>query len=586
MQENNMIGIANSLAYIRLFLFLAITLTTLLFNSVRAQNNSNSNDINLTVEELNWLSNHETILVGVDPDAAPFEFIDNDGNISGVAGEYLKIIGKKLKVNFVWSGNKDWDQAISFIHSKNADILSTVTPTEERRNFLDFIEVYHTVGSAIFVRSGEQRYSSLQSLSGRKIAQIESFAETEFIQNGYPEIEIIKVSNIMEALQMVSTGKADAHIGNLIIGIRTINNLNLNNIIVGGDSPFKGISNMGLRKDLTYLRSAMQKAINSITEEQDADIAKKWLTLPTKSEIDYALIWRIIIISSTLLLVALLWVLSLRREIKKRIIAERKMAVLKAQAEKAQYFAEYANKAKSDFISNLSHEIRTPLNSMMVFSEAMSDGIYGEIKQKKYHEYLEYIGKSGKHLELVINDILDLSKIEAEKWQLNNEEFDFINCVVEALQILEGKADKKNIKMSLELKNIEPPLIFYGENSSIRRIIINLLSNAIKFSDDNGYVKCTILLDDKQNLIMKIKDNGIGIKEEDLTHILEPFGQVENNLYTKDSGTGLGLAIVKKLVEIHNGQIDIKSEFSKSTTVTITLPKERLIKINIKKKRT
>lgn len=534
-------------------------------------------DLELTTEEINWFADNKIIYVGVDPDATPFEFIDQNGDIGGVAGDYLSILSQKLNVEFVWSENQNWDEAISFIRSGKAQILSTVTPTDERREYLNFIELYHTVGSTIFVKSGEQRYNSLESLSGRKIAQVKNFAETEFIQKDFPEIEIIEVTTTTEALNMISTGEADAHVGNMIIGLEIIKNEGLNNIIVGGDSPFQGTSNIAVRKDLLLLNSALEKAIATITETEHDKIAEKWLSIPLTSEIDYTLIWRIVVVSSLILLITVAWAMSLRREVKKRIRAEHKMSLLKVKAEEAQGFAEGANKAKSNFISNLSHEIRTPLTSMMVFSEAMSDGIFGEIKQPKYHEYLGNIRKSGKHLEMVITDILDLSKIEAEKWQLVEEEFELTECAVDGLQILQGKADKKEIKLSLGFENVNPPLIIYGENVSIRRIIINLLSNAIKFTERGGHVRCILTKEENGSVAIRIKDNGIGIKKEELDHVLEPFGQADSNVFTKDSGTGLGLAIVKKLVELHDGEIKLESEVGIGTTVTVILPKKRIV---------
>ncbi len=533
-------------------------------------------ELALTEAEQDWLQENNIVRVGVDPDATPFEFINEDGTIGGVAGDYLAILSGKLNVEFVWSANQHWDEAMSKIRSGDAEILSTATPTEERREYLDFVELYHTVGSTIFVKSGEQRFSSLDSLRGQKIAQIKSFAETEFIRTDYPDIEIIEVTTVIEALQMVSEGEVDAHVGNMIIGLEIIKNEGLNNIIVGGDSPFQGSSNIAVRQDIPLLTSALSKAIATITEAEHDAIAEKWLAIPMVSEIDYALVWRIVIISSVILLVVLLWAMSLRREVKRRIRAEHKMALLKAKAEDAQNLAEFANRAKSNFIANLSHEIRTPLNSIMVFSEAMSDGLYGEITQTQYRDYLDYMQKSGKHLEFVISDILDLSKIEAQKWQLVEEEIDLVDCIKDCLQILEGKAQKKDIKLSYALENINPSCLIYGENTSIRRIIINLLSNGIKFTESGGEVSCTLQRNDDGSVTLKIKDNGIGIREEHLSMVLEPFGQAQNDVLVKEGGTGLGLPIVKKLTELHDGELELESEEGVGTTVTVRLPAERV----------
>ncbi len=186
---------------------------------------------------------------------------------------------------------------------------------------------------------------------------------------------------------------------------------------------------------------------------------------------------------------------------------------------------------------------------------------------------------SGQHLETVINDILDLSKIEAGKWQLDEEEFDLEECLRDSMRMVEADARRKKIDLkcgsfaSLYVESIT----VIGDRHAFKRIFINLFSNAVKFTNEQGKVECFLISNNDDYVVVEIKDNGIGIDEEKISQALSPFGQAFDVRNLNETGTGLGLSIVIQLIELHGGTFKLSSEINKGTSAIISIPKNRII---------
>jgi two-component system cell cycle sensor histidine kinase PleC len=230
--------------------------------------------------------------------------------------------------------------------------------------------------------------------------------------------------------------------------------------------------------------------------------------------------------------------------------------------------AEDANRAKSEFLANMSHELRTPLNAIIGFSEIMESGMFGELGAEKYHEYCRDIQDSGRYLLDVINDILDMSKIEAGRLRLDLEQIPLDSIITEAMRVMSIKAEEKRLEIVSE---VPAGLTLRADRRALKQILLNLLSNSIKFTDEGGRIAvrarpshgCVLLL---------IEDSGIGISREALKRLGRPFEQVESHITRTHTGSGLGLAIAKSLVELHHGQMRIRSIESVGTTVILRLP--------------
>ena len=230
--------------------------------------------------------------------------------------------------------------------------------------------------------------------------------------------------------------------------------------------------------------------------------------------------------------------------------------------------AEDANQSKSDFLANMSHELRTPLNAINGFSDIMQKEMFGPLGDPRYKEYVNDILFSGQHLLALINDILDMSKIEAGKMTLNTEVMFMHEMINQVVRIVRGRAEESQLKLNIfanEVNEIE------ADPRAVKQVLINLLTNAIKFTPENGTVQVE-LIQKKTGLIVKVSDSGIGISQENIERLAKPFEQVVDQSTKHKEGTGLGLALSKSMIELHGGNFKIESELGKGTTVIFSLP--------------
>ncbi|MDI1346275.1 MAG: ATP-binding protein [Pseudolabrys sp.] len=230
--------------------------------------------------------------------------------------------------------------------------------------------------------------------------------------------------------------------------------------------------------------------------------------------------------------------------------------------------AEEANQAKSKFLANMSHELRTPLNAIIGFSEIMESGMFGPLGADKYREYCNDIHGSGQYLLEVINDILDMSKIEAGRIRLDFEDLELDPLLAESMRVVSARANEKQLQL---VSKISPDLHLRADRRALKQVALNLLSNAVKFTPAGGRVTVRGRTSD-HCVVLSIADTGIGIAKEALARLGRPFEQVESQLVKSHQGSGLGLAIAKSLVDLHGGSMRIRSTPGKGTLVVVRLP--------------
>lgn len=259
-----------------------------------------------------------------------------------------------------------------------------------------------------------------------------------------------------------------------------------------------------------------------------------------------------------------------------RLLADKEKAeraLLKATKE-----AEKANAAKSDFLANMSHELRTPLNAIIGFSEMMISHTFGTLGSPHYEEYATDINYSAKHLLALINDMLDISKIESGNQSIEDTEIEIPDIISEIISMTKLMIEDKKIELVVNIQNQLPPLI--ADAGAVRQMLLNLMSNAINYTGANGKISVdlSVLRDGGHQVI--VQDSGIGIAPEDMELIMTPFGRAGTAKVASIGGTGLGLPITKALIELHDGSLKIESEIQKYTKVTLSFPSNRVLNVS------
>ncbi len=261
------------------------------------------------------------------------------------------------------------------------------------------------------------------------------------------------------------------------------------------------------------------------------------------------------------------------RAVKDGLISELEEAT--AISDESRRRAEAANKAKSRFLATMSHELRTPLNAIMGFSEVMEKELLGPIGSDTYREYSRNIYSSGNHLLHIINEILDLSRIEAGRYDLHEETFHLVDIIEDCERLIKIRADAKGLQIVEEFADDLPQV--WADPRAMRQICLNLLSNALKFTPKGGRITIVVGHTENGGQYVCVRDTGPGIPKEEIPRVLQAFGQGSLAHESAEGGTGLGLPIVQNLIQLHGGTFDLQSELRKGTEVIVSLPRQRVL---------
>ncbi len=674
--------------------------------SLAQSNSQNQDELDLTPEEISWLSHHKVIRVAVDPTIRPIEFIDQDGNISGIAGSYLKEISQKLNVEFVWSGGQSLEMNFEQIKSGEAHMISALVNTEERRKSFNFTSPYTSITQVVFSLKGNDQYSDLTKLSGKKVSQIKGFALINRIKNDFPEIEIIEVASLEKALKSISTGEADAYVGDILSTLEVIAADGLGQLDIVGETPYKADLAMAIRKDFPLLASSLNKALASLKPEERLKISREWLAINVESKTDYELFIKIIGAIIVLTILIVIWNIILRKEVARRISVEKqllrerekenslkhdekererkgllnifanspvgasvtriedgivlycnnKMAEMletkskdiigkveflslknrkdinnildkegsvhdkeisiprksgkdievmcssspimfdgiearltwlidvsshkkiQRNLELSMITAEEANNSKSIFLATMSHEIRTPMNGIIGIIDLLTETPLNQEQQ----QMINTTKNSAYALLRIIDDILEFSKVEAGKLEIEATKCNLQKIVEDVGETLSGSANIKSLELNTYIDPKIPENIL-SDGLRISQILLNLAGNAIKFTETTDEQVGTIdiqailkMIDTEPDNIatvqLSVSDNGIGIAKEQIKNLFKPFHQLEASTTRRFGGTGLGLAICSSLAELLKGKFSVESEEGKGTKFILDLP--------------
>jgi len=524
----------------------------------------------LNEKEIKWLSHlQEPLKVGFTkiPNQA---FLDEDGTPIGFSIDLFNSIESSLntKLNYVYYNS--WNELLKAGKSRDVDIIFSAQKTESRLSYFDFSDAVITQKNVFITRSNDSKLQDVSDYSEMRIAVTLGSAVLEYMEQNYPDAVLIPVKTELEALLMVSNGKADAATSETVRAAKYIEQYDISNLLVSADVGYNYQLRVANRNDLPILSIILNKAIDSIPVEQKKVLQLKWGYIKDK-EIDKQTLIEIVITIGLLLLFSLLLFYmnqNLKKEITKRTKTEEvlnktidKLAQNESNLSIAKSDAESANQAKSMFLSNMSHELRTPLNSVLGFSQLLISDTEDPLTPAQL-ESVSYIASSGEHLLNLINDVLDLSKIESGTTEVKVETINIQSLIDDVYLMIKPQADNSSITIE---QNISSDLTLKADYKKLMQVILNITSNAIKYNSENGSV---ILASNKMSngkVRISVCDTGKGVPEKSFGALFEPF----NRLNQSDSpieGTGIGLSICKKLVELMDGEVGVFNNVDKGLT--------------------
>ena len=521
--------------------------------------------VTLTAKEREWIVKHPIVTYS-EVNWKPMAIIEN-GKMVGIINEYLKEITKETGIQFEYKSASSWVDVLKKFQAKEIDIIPGVGESSYETSLGLVSETFATFPFVLVTKNSQSFISNIDELTGKTIAVPKYWTSYNYLKEQKPNIHIIATNDVFEALDLVKSGKADAFLGHMAVSMYYVGMYYSNILHIAGRIDYSFKHRILLQKDDDVLLSIMNKVFASLSEQQRQEINNKWLHVAVKEIQDYTFFYQVAFILAILIAGSFYWNRKLTQEIQERKVIEHNLQIekenlqiLSKKLQKAKEEADSANKSKSEFLANMSHEIRTPMNAIIGFTELLNE----QLNEPRLKAYTKTIQNAGNTLLTLINDILDLSKIEAGKLEINRVPTNLYNLSDEISSIFAMGVKNKGLDFIVEIGEEIPKSLLIDE-IRLRQVLFNLIGNAVKFTK-RGYIKLRVSafnVDEhhsKLDLEISVEDSGIGIPSNQLKKIFNEFEQKDGQDNRKFGGTGLGLSISKRLCEMMGGEISVESK--------------------------
>ena len=499
----------------------------------------------LSPEDKAWLSGHQKIRVFIDPNQAPVAFKDARGEFKGIVVDYLDLLENHLGIRFEPQDFPTMSQGLDLAEKGDLDLVSAVMAPEGHDTVLHYTRPFIEIPVVVFTGSNMNYIGDLSELRGQKVGVVRGHAYAGAMEKDFPMLSPVHVDTIEEGLRMLEQEKLDAFAGAILTTSYYVGKRKHTSLKVAGETPYSERLSMAASPEMAPLKKMIDRFFDLLPEAEKNRIYREWISIQYQSGMDMSLLFKALLPLMMLLALFGYWVNRLVLEIGRRKRTEEALTLARAEAEKA-------NQAKSIFLANMSHEIRTPMNAILGYSQLLARD---DNFTRDQRESLRIINRSGEHLLGLINDILEISKIEAGRHTLDLEDFDLHRLLDDLEAMFRVRTREKGLDFSIDKAGTLLQWV-RADQGKIRQVLINLLGNAVKFTEE-GHVRLDAFSeetgDDQGAVRLKfvIEDTGPGIPEELRDRIFGSFEQAQG----VRGGTGLGLAISRRYARLMAGDI-------------------------------
>jgi len=522
----------------------------------------------------------KTLRVGVYQNP-PKLFYDEESNPAGIFVEIMDLMAKNEGWDIEYI-KVSWDEGLAMLEKEELDLMPDVARNFERDQKFGFHSVTALSSwSQLYARNGKS-IRSILDLNGKRIAVLEgSIQQKDIIRlsEGYGVVvELFPLQNFNQVFMAVREGAADAAAVNCYFGDYESRRIGLNpTSVVFSPSALYFAAPKNKNQDVLARIDANLERLKSQPNSEYYRILKRWTAESVKYRIPRGFIIGAIILSSAFM-VSLIFSILLKKQIALRTqeleIANQEMnlriRLRTAELEDAMHKAQAADKTKSSFLATMSHELRTPLNSIIGFTGIILQGLAGPLTDEQ-NKQMQMVQNSARHLLSLINDVLDISKIEAGQFDLSKHSFDLEQSIGDMLKLVSPMAEKKKLGLSRDIRLTHKTIL--GDQRRLEQVILNLLSNAVKFTELGSI--CIAAREENEGIVITVTDTGIGISEESQALLFQPFSQLDSGLTRKYEGTGLGLAISKKIICMMGGEITVDSKLGQGSVFRVWIPTKK-----------